>query len=181
VARAAEGCLHGGLAGAVLPDCCHALRHQDRDRGTEDLATWPKLNITAFLASAVVGGRPEVIGERYQDCSGNFYLPMFRQPVLVYGAGAEALGSAHGRALDRGLDIAVYIEEMFRTGHDLANRAAVRSVAARRCRWWGLRSTARKTLWTRSSRASAALLIHGAAQRMGPSRCRWGDSWPGTP
>jgi len=71
-----------------------------------------------------------VIGERYQDCSGNFYLPMFRQPVLVYGAGAEALGSAHGRALDRGLDIAVYIEEMFRTGHDLANRAAVRSVAA---------------------------------------------------
>jgi hypothetical protein len=41
-----------------------------------------------------------------------------------------ALGSAHGRALDRGLDVAVYIEEMFRTGHDLANRAAVRAVAA---------------------------------------------------
>ena len=95
-----------------------------------DLATWQKLNVTAFLASAVAGGRPEVIGERYQDGSGNVYLPMFRQPMLVYGADAEALGSAHGRALDRELDVAVYIEEMFKTGHDLANRAAVRAVAA---------------------------------------------------
>jgi len=49
----------------------------------EDLAAWQKLNVTAFLASAVAGGRPEVIGERYQDGSGNYYRPMFRQPVLV--------------------------------------------------------------------------------------------------
>jgi hypothetical protein len=96
----------------------------------EDLATWQKLNITAFLASAVAGGRPEVIGERYQDGSGNYYLPMFRQPVLVHTAGAEALASAHGRALARALDVAVYIEDMFKTGHDADNRAAVRAVAA---------------------------------------------------
>ena len=95
----------------------------------EDLATWQKLNVTAFLASAVAGGRPEVIGERYQDGSGNFYLPMFRQPVLVYAADAPGLSAAHGRALARGLDIAVYIEDMFKTGHDLDNRAAVRAVA----------------------------------------------------
>jgi hypothetical protein len=31
--------------------------------------------------------------------------------------------------LARGLDVAVHIEEMFKTGHDLANRAAVRAVA----------------------------------------------------
>ena len=96
----------------------------------EDLATWQKLNVTAFLASAVAGGRPEVIGERYEDGSGNVYLPMFRQPVLVYSAGAGALAGAHARALARGLDAAVYIEEMFKTGHDLDNRAAVRAVAA---------------------------------------------------
>lgn len=96
----------------------------------DDLATWQKLNVTAFLASAVAGGRPGVIGERYQDGSGNFYLPMFRQPVLVYAAGAQALSDAHGRALARELDIAVYIEDMFKTGHDLDNRATVRAVTA---------------------------------------------------
>ena len=50
--------------------------------------------------------------------------------MLVYDAAAEALTGAHGRALARELDVAVYIEEMFKTGHDLANRAAVRAVAA---------------------------------------------------
>ena len=96
----------------------------------EDLAAWQKLNVTAFLASAVAGGRPEVVGERYEDGSGHVYLPMFRQPVLVYAAGAQALRDAHGRALARELDTAVYIEEMFKTGHDADNRAAVRAVAA---------------------------------------------------
>ena len=71
-----------------------------------------------------------MIGERYQDGSGHLYLPMFRQPVLVYAAGAQALGDAHARALARELDTAVYIEEMFKTGHDADNRAAVRAVAA---------------------------------------------------
>ena len=96
----------------------------------EDLAVWQKLNVTAFLASALAGGRPEVIGGRYQDGSGNFYLPMFRQPVLVYAAGAQALSDAHGRALARELDTAVYIEDMFKTGHDADNRATVRAVSA---------------------------------------------------
>jgi hypothetical protein len=96
----------------------------------EDLAGWQQLNVTAFLASAVAGGRPETIGDRYQDASGNDYLPMFRQPVLVYGASAAELTGTHRRALDRQLDVAVYIEEMFKTGHDADNRAAVRAVDA---------------------------------------------------
>lgn len=97
---------------------------------TEGLAAWQRLNVTAFLASAVAGGHPEVMGERYRDASGNLYLPMFRQPVLVYAAGAGAIGLAHGRALAHGLDIAVYIEDMFATGHDAANRATVLAVTA---------------------------------------------------
>ncbi|MGI5273787.1 DUF2000 family protein [Nonomuraea sp. CA-218870] len=94
----------------------------------EDLAVWQKLNVTAFLASAVAGGMPETIGEPYEDGSGNAYLPMFRQPVLVYTA--ASLTAVHDRALARGLRVAVYIEEMFKTGHDADNRAAVRAVAA---------------------------------------------------
>jgi hypothetical protein len=95
----------------------------------DDLAAWQQLNVTAFLASAVAGGHPEVIGERYQDGSGTDYLPMFRQPVLVYAATAGELTAVHGRALTRQLDVAVYIDEMFKTGNDDDNRAAVRAVA----------------------------------------------------
>ncbi len=95
-----------------------------------DLAVWQKLNVTAFLASAVAGGVPEVIGAEYLDGSGNAYLPMFRQPVLVYAADGEALSQVRSRALARGLAIAVYIEDMFKTGNDLDNRAAVRAVPA---------------------------------------------------
>jgi hypothetical protein len=96
----------------------------------EDLAAWQKLNVTAFLASAVAGGVPGVIGEPYEDGSDNTYLPMFRQPVLVYAADSPALARVRGLAVGRGLATAVYIEEMFKTGHDEANRAAVRDVAA---------------------------------------------------
>ncbi len=95
-----------------------------------DLAGWQQLNVTAFLASAVAGGNPEVIGQRYLDGSGNAYLPMFRQPVLVYAADGAALGLARSRALARGLAVAVYIEDMFKTGNDEDNRAAVRAVPA---------------------------------------------------
>jgi hypothetical protein len=96
----------------------------------EDLAAWQKLNVTAFLASAVAGGVPGLIGERYEDGSGHTYLPMFRQPVLIYAADALALRRVRGQATDRGMDVAVYIEEMFKTGHDEANRAAVLAVTA---------------------------------------------------
>jgi hypothetical protein len=78
----------------------------------------------------VAGGAPETIGEPYGDGSGNAYLPMFRQPVLVYAADAAALGRVRALAVGRGLAVAVYIEEMFKTGHDEANRAAVSAVAA---------------------------------------------------
>jgi hypothetical protein len=91
----------------------------------EDLVAWQKLNVTAFLASAVAGGHPETIGEPYQDSGGRDYLPMFRQPVLVYGATSQELADVHTRAVSRNLDLAVYIEEMFKTGNDDDNRAVV--------------------------------------------------------
>jgi hypothetical protein len=96
----------------------------------DDLATWQRLNVVAFLSSAVAGGVPEVVGQPYEDGSGNRYLPMFRQPVLVYAGGREALARAHRRALSRGLRAAVYTQELFRTDNDADNRAAVRAVPA---------------------------------------------------
>lgn len=96
----------------------------------EDLAGWQELNVTAFLASALAAANPELIGERYEDGSGNLYLAMFRQPVLVYASGDAGLAAAHRRALDRGMRVAVYIDDMFKTGNDEDNRAVVRAVAA---------------------------------------------------
>ncbi|HTS99166.1 MAG TPA: DUF2000 domain-containing protein [Streptosporangiaceae bacterium] len=95
-----------------------------------DLAAWQKLNVTAFLASGLGTGAPEVIGQPYQDGSGHRYLPMFRQPVLVYAASGAQLSGAHRRALERSLSVAVYTEELFKTGNDDDNRAAVQAVAA---------------------------------------------------
>lgn len=95
-----------------------------------DLAAWQKLNVTAFLSAAVAGGVRETVGEPYEDGSGNTYLPTFRQPVLVYVADGKELSQVRERALGRGMDVAVYIEEMFKTGNDADNRAAVRAVPA---------------------------------------------------
>jgi hypothetical protein len=96
----------------------------------ENLATWQKLNVTAFLASAVAGGVEGVLGKPYEDASANRYLEMFRQPVLVFTGDAAALTAVHQRALTRGLPTAVYTEELFATDNDDDNRAAVRAVAA---------------------------------------------------
>jgi hypothetical protein len=96
----------------------------------DDLAGWQKTNVTAFLVSGIAGTVPGVVGEPYQDASGNEYLPMFVQPVLVYAADAAALRRAFERALGRGVKPAVYTQELFATDHDEANRAAVAGVAA---------------------------------------------------
>jgi hypothetical protein len=96
----------------------------------DDLAVWQKTNVTAFLVSGIAGTVPGVVGEPYRDASGNEYLPMFVQPVLVYEADAMALRRAYERALSRDVTPAVYTSKLFATNHDEANRAAVAAVAA---------------------------------------------------
>jgi hypothetical protein len=96
----------------------------------DDLAGWQETNVTAFLVSGIAATVSGVVGEPYADASGNDYLPMFVQPVLVYQASATELRRAYERALSRGVTPAIYTQELFATGHDEANRAAVRSVAA---------------------------------------------------
>ena len=94
----------------------------------DDLQAWQRLNVTAFLASGIAAN-PEVLGEPYADADDTPYLPMFRQPVLVFTGDFAVLTAAHERAVRRGLPTAVFTEELFTTGHDEANRAAVRAVA----------------------------------------------------
>lgn len=95
----------------------------------DDLAAWQALNVTAFLVSGVVAGAGEpVVGEDYVDADGARYLPMLRQPVLVFAAGAEKLQTVRRRAADRGVPVAIYTSELFTTGHDDDNRAAVAAV-----------------------------------------------------
>jgi hypothetical protein len=96
----------------------------------DDLAVWQKLNVTAFLISGVVAGAGEpVVGEDYLDADDARYLPLLVQPVLVYAAGREKLQTVRRRAADRNVPVAVYTKEMFATGHDADNRAAVRAVS----------------------------------------------------
>jgi hypothetical protein len=94
----------------------------------DDLEVWQRLNVTAFLVSGISQRVPEVIGEPYADADGTRYLPMFRQPVLVFEAGKETLSAAAGRAVSRDLTLSVFTADLFSTGHDRDNRAAVRAV-----------------------------------------------------
>ncbi|MEW1922344.1 DUF2000 domain-containing protein [Streptomyces sp. NPDC088360] len=94
----------------------------------DDLETWQRLNVTAFLVSGLGTAAPEVIGEPYEDADATPYLPMFRQPVLVFEGSKETLTAAHGRVLSRSLPRAVFTSDLFATGNDRDNRAAVRAV-----------------------------------------------------
>ena len=95
----------------------------------DDLATWQRLNATAFLVSGIAGAVPELLGEEYLDADGTRYLPMFGQPVMVFEGDADTLKAAHARALGRGLRVSVFTSELFTTGNDRDNRAAVLAVA----------------------------------------------------
>jgi hypothetical protein len=94
----------------------------------EDLATWQRLNLTAFLVSGLAERVPELLGETYQDADGTPYTRMFRQPVLVFEGSKAILTAAHARAVARELTLAVFTSELFTTTNDRDNRAAVRSV-----------------------------------------------------
>ncbi len=88
----------------------------------DDLAVWQKLNVTAFLMSGIVGQTREIIGEQYRDGAGNVYNPLSIQPIVIMATDQEMLRKIHQRSLERDVTTSLYIEEMFSTGHDAANR-----------------------------------------------------------
>lgn len=72
--------------------------------------------------SGIVAQTGEIIGEPYRDGAGNVYNPLSIQPVVVMATDQEALRKIHQRSLERDITTSLYIEEMFATGHDVANR-----------------------------------------------------------
>ncbi len=92
----------------------------------EDLATWQKLNVVAFMTSGVISQVENIIGEPYKDASGQEYNPLCIQPMVVLKAKREKLPTFLARAERRGVKTAVYIEDMFKTGYDAANRETVK-------------------------------------------------------
>jgi hypothetical protein len=104
----------------------------------DDLLTWQRLNVTAFLVSGIGAAHPELVGEPYSDGGGVPYLAMFGYPVLVFEGTAETLRAAHTRALGRHLPIAIFTADLFATGNDHDNRAAVRAVATEKLDLVGL-------------------------------------------
>jgi hypothetical protein len=123
----------------------------------EDLAVWQKLNVTAFLISGIAGTMPECIGEPYEDASGERYLPMFRQPVLVFAGTGEQLRLAYTRLRAGGIAFSVFTEELFRTGNDGDNRAAVKAVRSEDLRLVGLAARGERR---RIDKALKGLTLH---------------------
>lgn len=94
----------------------------------DDLQQWQRLNVTAFLVSGIAGTNAELIGEPYVDADDLHYLPMLGQPVLILEGDAETVRAAHQRAIRRELAMSIFTMDLFATGNDVDNRAAVAKV-----------------------------------------------------
>ncbi|RCK28026.1 hypothetical protein TH8_01165 [Thalassospira profundimaris] len=103
-----------------------------------DLEAWQSLNVTAFLMSGIVAQTPDIIGEPYIDAKQNIYNPLSRQPAIVLAADQATLSKIHRRVLDRGVRASAYIEEMFATGHDAANREVFAAVVPDQAKFVGI-------------------------------------------
>jgi hypothetical protein len=95
-----------------------------RARGSRDLAEAQRGRFSDD--SGVVGATSGLIGEPYEDAAGNRYNPLMIQPAIVLSADRETLKTIYGRAMERRVRFSLYIEDMFATGHDAANRATVK-------------------------------------------------------
>lgn len=95
-----------------------------------DLLDWQKLNVTAFLASAIAIYFPATHGQPLVTASGTQFLPFLRHPILVYGAeGAAQLLKAFERAQERNLHIGIYPRALFATKNEEDNLAITAQLA----------------------------------------------------
>lgn len=92
----------------------------------DDLAPWQELNVTAFLTGGIVGVNQGLLGEPYEGAAGNTYNPLVIQPMIVLSASTDAIRPIYRWATERSVRLSMYIEEIFATSHDAANRAAVK-------------------------------------------------------
>jgi hypothetical protein len=89
----------------------------------DDLESWQRLNVVAFLATGIVSAAPEVLGENYIDAVGRQYSRISGQPMLIFAGGLDDLRRTHRKGLERELMIVPYVQAMFATGNDADNRS----------------------------------------------------------
>lgn len=131
----------------------------------DDLAVWQKLNVAAFLMGGIVGAAPQIIGEPYCDAAGHAYSSLPIQPLIILAGDQALLSAIQRRALQRQVRVALYIEEMFGTNHDAANRAMFAQFGPDNARPWAL-PCARSENWsTRSPMARGCMPEARAAHR----------------
>ncbi|MCY1383347.1 hypothetical protein D9M69_714670 [compost metagenome] len=75
------------------------------------------------MATGIAGQKPAIIGEAYRDGAGNVYNALSVQPIIVLSADGATLGNIQRRAIERAVQTSLYVDAMFSTGHDSANRA----------------------------------------------------------
>ncbi|WMN62081.1 DUF2000 family protein (plasmid) [Pseudoalteromonas xiamenensis] len=88
----------------------------------DDLPMWQKLNVVSFLAGGVTKSEHVNTGKHYLDSEGNTYLPLCTQPIIVLKAPRNKLPTFIQRAKKDRTDVAIFIDDMFYTGFDEANR-----------------------------------------------------------
>lgn len=88
----------------------------------DDLPGWQKLNVAAFLASAVAVKFPETHGRPFITSSQTEYLPFIKHPILIYKAeNPEQIKKAFTRAKERNLLIGIYTRPLFATKNEEQN------------------------------------------------------------
>ncbi len=120
----------------------------------DDLAPWQELNVTAFLTSGIIAQNPAIIGQAYRDATGHVYNPMSIQPIVVLTADQETLRTIHRRSLEREVTTSAYIEEMFSTGHDAANREVFGQFSPEDARLVGIALRAEKKIADKITKGS---------------------------
>lgn len=115
-----------------------------------DLQTWQKLNVAAFTVSGIASVEG-VIGEEYIDSSDRAYLPMIKQPILIFGADHEQVRTVFDQAIGTDVQLSIYTEELFSTPHDEANRAAVRACTTDMLNLVGIGLRGRKKVMDKST------------------------------
>ncbi|MFB9134581.1 DUF2000 family protein [Vibrio olivae] len=91
----------------------------------DDLPTWQKLNVVSFLSGGVTQTPQVTTGQTYCDASGQGYLPLCVQPIIVLKANRDKLSTFVQRANRQQVDTAIFIDDMFQSGNDEANRKTV--------------------------------------------------------
>ncbi len=91
-----------------------------------DLEQWQKMNVAAFLASAVAIKFPDTHGRPFINASGTEYLPFIKHPILVYKADdRNEIHRAFTRAKERQLHIGIYTMPLFATKNEEGNLAEI--------------------------------------------------------